>query len=158
MIVTIGMAQCAFGKVQDTLVTVGLGSCVGVVLYEPQSGLAGLAHVMLPEAHAQDELLPGKYADTAVAHLFSELLRQQVNRSAIRAKLAGGAQMFSSRSGIGHVRIGTRNVEAILAQLEQRQIPVIAADVGGSCGRTLSFVVATGVLTVQTALAGSREI
>jgi chemotaxis protein CheD len=158
MIVTIGMAQFALGAAQDTLVTVGLGSCVGVVLYDLHGTVAGLAHVMLPEGRATDELLPGKYADTAVKQLLSELLQRQVQRSRIRAKLAGGAQMFSGRSGIDHVRVGARNVEAVLAQLELHRIPVVAADVGGNCGRTLSFAVATATLTVQTAFTGNREI
>ena len=129
------------------LVAVGLGSCVGVALYEPRSRVAALAHVMLPDSRGQRKDL--RFADVAIPAAVEEMARLGAMPSRIRAVLAGGAAMFQFGPS-AHIRIGEQNIEACTRALQELSIPIIASDTGGSSGRTLSLVVATGEVYVKT--------
>jgi chemotaxis protein CheD len=132
----------------DVLVSLGLGSCVGVALIDRQAAVAGLAHVVLPESEGRDDA-PGKFADTAVPALLDAVVRLGARRARVEAVLVGGASMFSS-GGAG-LDIGRRNDEAVRAELAQLRIPVAAAETGGSQGRTMRVDVETGVVTAKAA-------
>jgi chemotaxis protein CheD len=132
----------------DELVSVGLGSCIGLALVCRRGRACGLAHVMLPESggHASDH--PAKYGDQAVPALVARLGRLGVSPVALEAILVGGAQMFVDAAGMG---IGARNDAAVRAALVRARIPVVAAATGGSTGRTIRVQVATGTVTVREA-------
>lgn len=141
----------------ETLVCYGLGSCIGVVLTDPVGRVSGMAHVVLPDSSmARVRDVPGKYADTAVPALVTEMLQCGANRNRLRARLAGGARMFSIGGAVPRLDVGSRNVEAVVQALDHLRIPVLAADTGGSHGRTVTLQVSTGRVTVSTVGQGER--
>ncbi|RIV29365.1 chemotaxis protein CheD [Alicyclobacillaceae bacterium I2511] len=153
-VIKIGIAEGGTVQAPNRLRTTGLGSCVGVVLYDPLTCIAGMVHVMLPSAHSCRELHPlhTKYADLAVPWLAEQVSNVGANPHRLVAKIAGGAQMFVYAGGADLMRIGPRNVEAVLQGLEELRIPLVAQDVGGKTGRTIEFDVITQNLWIQTAL------
>jgi chemotaxis protein CheD len=137
----------------DVLLSIGLGSCIGLALVDQRRGIAGLAHVMLPEALAGGGPV-GKFADLAVPELVAQTMALGSTRSMLKAVLVGGAQMFSL-GGSGALDIGVRNDAAVRAMLAKERIPVVAAETGGSKGRTIRVVPGGAVLSKE---AGGAEI
>lgn len=132
-----------------TLVSIGLGSCIGLALIDRARGIAGLAHVMLPQAPSDGAGgTPGKFADHAVPALLSELAPLGSRPGRLEAVLVGGAKMFSVGSSMD---VGARNDDAARAALAAARIPVRAADTRGSTGRTIRVDPATGIVTVKAA-------
>ena len=162
--IKVGVAEYAVAEGESTLVTSGLGSCVGIALVDADAGVAGLAHAMLPsgtdrETAATDggeDRPPGKYVDTAVPRLLDEMAEHGAVPSRIEARLAGGSAMFDFKSTDSGV--GERNVAAAETALDDHDIPIVAADVGGDHGRSLTFEVATGSLSVRRAHGDTRTI
>lgn len=159
-VVKVGIADLNIVQAPDTIRTSGLGSCVGIVLYDAAKQIAGLSHIMLPDSTLtkQKELNQLKYADTAIEILINKLLQQRVTKSSIKAKIAGGAQMFQHHAATDVMRIGPRNVEAVIEQLKLHRIPIIASDVGGNSGRTIEFDPQTSKLRVRTVNQGETFI
>ncbi|MFY4773909.1 chemotaxis protein CheD [Metabacillus sp. RGM 3146] len=159
-IIKVGIADLKVAKGSDRLRTSGLGSCVGLVLYDSFKKTAGLAHIMLPlSALAKNGILnPAKYADTAVEDLLKQLKSAGVQINGLKAKIAGGAQMFLVHKENEMMRIGPRNVEAVKEMLLRYRIPLVAEDVGGSNGRTIEFDPVTGFLAVKTVNKGTKWI
>ena len=149
-IVTVAIGQWAVAPAQTQIRTL-LGSCVGVVLYDRNSKLGGLAHVVLPTARGAVDH-PGKYADTAIPGVIAEFERRLGSRARMRltAKLAGGASMFQVNTPAeSNLNIGQRNQEAIEAILESLRIPVLARDLGGSTGRRLTLDTVSGIVAIK---------
>src|SRR5215207_9664103 len=117
------------------LVSLGLGSCIGLALVDKRAAVAGLAHVVLPSADGRDGS-PGKFADTAVEALVTDLLELGARRISLEAVLVGGASMFKFGGG-GGMEVGLRNDEAIRAELARLRIRIAATDTGGARGRTI---------------------
>lgn len=159
-VVKVGIADLNVVDAPDTIRTSGLGSCVGIVLYDPGKQIAGLSHIMLPDSTLtkQRELNQLKYADTAIQILIDKLIQQRVSKNSIKAKIAGGAQMFQHHAATDVMRIGPRNVDAVTEQLKLHQIPIIASDVGGNSGRTIEFDPQTSKLKVRTVNKGETFI
>lgn len=159
-VVKVGIADVKLVKAPDLIRTSGLGSCVGVVLYDLAREIAGLAHIMLPTSSLakQEEFNQAKYADTALVQLVSMLKEKGARTASLTAKIAGGAQMFQFTSGSDMMRIGPRNVEAVKSELEKLRIPILAEDVGGNSGRTIEFDPRKGSLMVRTVNKGTHEI
>jgi chemotaxis protein CheD len=147
----VGLGQIAASADPDeALCALGLGSCIGLIVVDPSARVAGMAHVMLPEAGITSTPGPaGKYADTAVPALLDAVGRLGAHPSRLVVKMAGGAQMFSGGSGGGVLNIGARNGVAVRAALARAGLRLRAADTGGSAGRTLEVVVGTGIVTVR---------
>ncbi len=150
--VHVGMAELVALRHPALLVTLGLGSCIGLVLYDEANRIAGLVHIMLPDSRqSRNETKPGKFADTALPALLAELNKLGASRSRLKAKMAGGAQMFNlPGSGQGLLAVGNRNIEATKNLLAQLNIPLVASDTGGNKGRSIEFSTETWVLTVKT--------
>ncbi|AXR78570.1 chemotaxis protein CheD [Natrarchaeobaculum sulfurireducens] len=149
--VQIGISELAVSDGDDTLKSYGLGSCIAIALYDPDSEIGGLAHAMLPDgdAVANSDRKPGKYADTAIRALLRRMVERGASYTSVEAKLAGGSDMFEFDSfGDG---VGERNAAAARAELEKLGVPVVAEDIGGQHGRTVKFTPGTGELVVKTA-------
>jgi chemotaxis protein CheD len=159
-IVKVGIADMNMVKVPDLIRTTGLGSCVGVVLYDQAREMAGMAHIMLPDSSLSrtEPLNKAKFANTAVKELFEVMVRSGARPAGIKAKIAGGAQMFQFSGSNEMMRIGPRNVDAVLLELKELRIPVIAQDVGGHSGRTIEFDPKTGLMQIRTVNKGNSEI
>ncbi|ELY44466.1 chemotaxis protein CheD [Natronorubrum sulfidifaciens] len=152
--VQVGISELAVSEGDDTLKSYGLGSCLAIALYDPDSGIGGLAHAMLPDGDAAEnsDRKPGKYADTAIRALLRRMVEDGASYIAVEAKLAGGSDMFEFESfGEG---VGQRNIAAARAELEKLGVPLVAEDVGGEHGRTVEFTPGTGTLVVKTANKG----
>jgi chemotaxis protein CheD len=130
------------------LASIGLGSCIGLVLLDETRPLAGLAHIMLPTSNGDLESPVGKFADRAVPALLASMAAIGASRSRLKAVLVGGAQMFSFGASSG-LDIGRRNDEATREALALAGITVQATATGGSKGRTVRVHVATGLVTVK---------
>lgn len=158
-VVKVGIADMNIVKSPDLIRTTGLGSCVGVVLFDEMKKTAGLLHILLPDSSAgrQKVLNPAKYADTGVYALLEQLKLEGVSPWRLKAKIAGGAQMFQLGPG-DTMRIGPRNVEAVKNELERLSIPLISEDTGGNNGRTIEFDPANCLLKIRTVNAGVTEI
>ena len=171
--IKVGVAEYAAADGAATLVTSGLGSCVGIALVDTNAEVTGLAHAMLPAADGRaeagrpdeadaaatdggDSSPRGKYVDTAVPALLDAMIEEGADPGRIEARLAGGSAMFDFSSGDGGV--GERNVAAAKAVLDEYGIPVIATDVGGDYGRSLTLESPSGSLSVRRAHGDTKEI
>jgi chemotaxis protein CheD len=134
-------------KGQDELVARGLGSCIGLALVDRAAGVAGLAHIVLPQASAGEAREIGKYADSAVPEIVSRMLRAGAVEHRIEAVLAGGARMFE----VGELDIGARNDAAVRAALTANRVKIRATATGGDRGRTIRVNPAAGAVTVKEA-------
>ncbi|KLU60393.1 chemoreceptor glutamine deamidase CheD [Peptococcaceae bacterium CEB3] len=157
-VINVGMADYKTASTPDILMTAGLGSCVGVCLHDPLLKVGGLAHIMLPKANGKTGDNPFKYADTAIALMLGEVLALGGMRGRLRAKMAGGAQMFSFPGKPPILKIGDRNAEAVAEELKHLGIPLVTFDTGGSFGRTIHFDLKTGELRVRTISHGEKII
>jgi len=153
-VIRVGMADLNVAEAQDSLRTTGLGSCVGIALYDPHTKVAGLAHIMLPTSTNPNEPNPAKYANTAVPLLLKRMEERGAIRRRIVAKLAGGAQMFTFAGQSDLMRIGPRNVDAVKQALATFAVPIRAEDTGGNCGRTIELYTLDGSLMIRTAKQG----
>jgi chemotaxis protein CheD len=135
------------------LVSLGLGSCIGLALIDRRMGVAGLAHVVLPQSQGHGAENPRKFADLAIPELLAELEELGARRIRLEAVLVGGASMFAvSAAGL---EVGQRNEAAVRELLAGLRIPVVASATGGSRGRTVRVDVASGGVTVREA--GGKE-
>lgn len=157
-VITVGMADYKTSKIPDILMTAGLGSCIGICVHDPVEKVGGMAHIMLPTANGNPGANPSKYADTAIELMVQDILSLGAKKTRLRAKIAGGAQMFSFPGKTNVLKIGDRNAEAVEAELKRLGIPLLVADVGGSFGRTIHFDVGTGDLKVRTINHGEKVI
>ena len=159
-IVKVGMADLNVASGGASLKTTGLGSCVGLTLFDPIRMIAGMAHIMLPssEIAREGQLNIAKYADTAIPELLRRVLELGADRRRLVAKLAGGAQMFAFAGGNDSLRIGPRNVESTKQALTGMGIPIVSEDTGGNFGRTVELSSQTGILYIRSVQHGVKEI
>jgi chemotaxis protein CheD len=130
------------------LASIGLGSCIGLVLLEGSRPLAGLAHIVLPSSGGGSAASVGKFADHAVPALIEQMTSIGASRSKLQAVLVGGAHMFALGS-TSSLDIGRRNEEAAREALTHAGVKVCAAATGGSKGRTVRVYVDGGLVTVK---------
>lgn len=159
-VVKVGMADLKVAAGGAILKTTGLGSCVGLTLFDERCKVAGMVHVMLPTSEIAREASfnIAKYADTSIPHLI-ELMRQEGAEPArFVAKMAGGAQMFAFTTGSDTMRIGPRNVESCKQMLKRFNIPLLSEDTGLNYGRTVEFNSMSGMLTIRSVQQGVKEI
>ncbi len=167
--ITVEMGETRVARAAgERLVALGLGACIGLCVYDPLARIAALVHIVLPQtlplsppSKAAANYFPplGRCADTAVAHVVEQITREGALRSRLCAAMAGGSHIFSHSTGSDAARsrleIGPRNVEAARAALDALGVPLLADDVGGTCGRTLTVCTGTGDVYVRRI--GSEE-
>ncbi|QXM06125.1 chemotaxis protein CheD [Crassaminicella indica] len=158
-IIKVGMADLNVTRGDGVLTTLGLGSCVGVTLYDPIKKVAGLAHIMLPSSKTiRNNTNPAKFADTGILLLLEKVLKLGASKSRLVSKLAGGAQMFSFSNKNDIMKIGERNALACKEMLNELKIPILAEDIGGNFGRTIELYADTGIIVVKTIGRGTKQI
>ncbi len=158
--VHVKIADLAVKKNSGVLVTFGLGSCVGITLYDPGTKVGGLAHVLLNDSvkfskPGDNSINPAKFADTAVPELIAKMSAQGARKSSLIAKIAGGASLFNFTTDSGSV--GEKNIEAVRDALKKEKIKISLEEVGGSCGRTLRLMVDTGEVSITTVGKGALK-
>jgi chemotaxis protein CheD len=143
--IKVGMADLKVCKCPDALTTLGLGSCVGVVLYDPVTKVSGLLHCMLPDStQIRNNSNLAKFADTGIDELIRQMVESGAMKSRLVAKIAGGAQMFAMTTTNDTLRVGERNAIAAKEKLNEYHIKLLAEDCGLNFGRTVEFYSETG--------------
>lgn len=159
VMIKVGMADLNIAKAPDNITTLGLGSCVGVTLYDPKTKIGGLAHVMLPSSEEiKNNSNKAKFADTALDVLIDKMVNAGANRRNLVAKMAGGAQMFNFNSQNDVLKIGERNAIASKKKLKELGIRILSEDTGGNYGRTIELNTENGDLLIKTIGHGTRVI
>lgn len=158
-LIKVGMADYKIGKDYDSLITLGLGSCVGIVLYDKFKKIGGMAHIMLPSSKdIKNNSNKAKFADTALNEMLNDMIRRGASKNRMIAKIAGGAQMFNISIKSDTLNIGRRNVEAVKTILSEYRITIISEDVLGNHGRTIEFNCTNGELSIKTIGKGKKII
>jgi chemotaxis protein CheD len=151
--INVGMGEIHVSKTSGTvLIAPGLGSCIGLVIYDPIQKVGGMAHVVLPDSSSakSNNSLAGKYADIAIPELLNKLYALGALKCNLIVKIAGGAQMFNLDRGGNILNIGVRNVTAVKEALAKERLEIKASDTGGNTGRTLKFDVSSGKIYVKS--------
>ncbi len=151
IMIKVGMADLNICSAPDSITTLGLGSCVGIILFDSTKKIAGMVHIMLPDSTKikNNENL-AKFADTGIDALIDKLVRAGASKIRLVAKIAGGAQMFAFSSNNDMLRIGERNIEASKQKLKSLGIRLLAEDTGLDYGRTIEFFPETGELHIKS--------
>jgi chemotaxis protein CheD len=153
--IIVRVADLQVGGAGDVLVTVGLGSCIAIVLHDAEACVGGMAHVLLPSpALTKLDGNPAKSPHTAVPRLLELMAGRGASPRRITARLAGGASMFAALAPPGTIQMGERNVVASRQVLNAQGIPVVGEAVGGDYGRTIRLDVAEGSLEVRSVAHG----
>jgi chemotaxis protein CheD len=150
--IVIGISDQSISKSPDTLVTYALGSCIGISLFDESTGIGGLSHIMLPYSSLiqNGNIDRNKFADTAIEDMVDAMVLMGANRTLIKAKIAGGANMFKIADDSVIGSIGDRNIESVRNELMRLGIPLVAEDIGADYGRTVFFELETGKVRVQS--------
>lgn len=142
------MAEYAISSSPDVLITIGLGSCVGIALYDKRTKIGGLVHIMLPQN--KKNLKPAKYADTGIPYMIEKMEKQGAKKRRMVAKIAGGAQMFSMGGEDSGLKVGERNIIKVKDVLKEENIDIIGEDVGKNYGRTMKFYTDSGKVLITS--------
>ncbi len=157
ILVRLGVIAIASGG--ETLVALGLGSCVAVLLHDQELQVGGLAHVLLPsQSLSRDRSNPARTADTAIPAIAEQMRQRGASSQRLVARMVGGASMFADLLAAGTVHVGERNVAACRLALRREGIPVIAEAVGGNHGRSVWFDVGRGLVTVRSVHGGTTTL
>lgn len=149
--IKVGMADLKVCKAPDSVTTLGLGSCIGIAIVDPQTKIGGLAHIMLPDSSAiKNNTNVAKFADTGIEELVKQMAAAGANKSRMVAKIAGGAQMFAATTKNDLMRVGERNAAASKEKLKQLGIKLLAEDTGENYGRTVEFYPETGDFLIKS--------
>ena len=150
--IKIGISDLNIAKKGDVLVTYALGSCVGICLYDGVHKVAGLSHIMLPTSQGFNPVGNQiyKFADLAIPQLIKKMEQAGAKKICMKAKIAGGAQMFASVNNSTLANIGQRNVIEVKKILQQLNISIIAEDTGKNYGRTQYFNSADGSMRIKS--------
>jgi chemotaxis protein CheD len=155
--VPVGIGECVVrSRGQEHIVAHGLGSCLGISVYDPKSGTAAMLHALLPSTPQPGEV-PTRYVETGIEYLVKELTRLNVPPAKAIWKMAGGARVLTipGRDSFG---IGARNVDAARQAFARYGLRVAADDVGGKTGRTMQLDVETGRVTVRMVGGVARDL
>jgi len=153
-IITVGIGEYAIAEGDKKITTVGLGSCVGIIIYDHIKNIHGLSHIMLPEMGIKQDRI-GKYANTAIPKMIEDLEKKGAFKINMKAKIAGGASVFAFKQDT--LKIGERNITAVKKILRELNIKIEAEDVGGNRGRTIIFNPKTRELTIRMVKKGPND-
>ena len=150
-VIKVGMADFNICKEPDIITTLGLGSCIGIALYDPTTKIGGLAHIMLPDSTTlRNNQNKAKFADTGIEELVNKMVKAGANRRKLVAKIAGGAKMFEI-TGVSNLgNIGERNAQASKDKLKQLGIPLRGSDTGANYGRTVELDTTNGKFSIKS--------
>ncbi|MCE5220790.1 MAG: chemotaxis protein CheD [Clostridium sp.] len=157
--IKVGIADLNLVLDPGSIMTIGLGSCIGIALYDKTLKVAGLAHIMLPDStQFKSNTNPMKFADLAIPMLIEKMEEQGCKKRNLIAKIAGGASMFnfSDKSIISD--IGKRNGEAVKKTLKDEAIPIVAEEIGGNKGRTMIVQANDGKVVLKVVGHGIIEL
>jgi chemotaxis protein CheD len=153
-IITVAPGEHEITSAKDEIVATVLGSCVSVCMRDPQAGVGGLNHFLLPKNNGGDANAGERYGDTAMEVLINGLLKRGARRANLEAKVFGGARVLS---GATMLAIGDGNIAFVTEFLKREGIPVVSKDVGGNRSRRIHYQPATGRAWVQHVQSTARD-
>lgn len=149
--IRVGIADSAIVSSPDRLITMGLGSCIGIAIYDRVKKIAGLVHIMLPDSKQFKNIVnPLKYADLGIESLVNQMIENGCRKENMTAKIAGGASMFNFPDKKIISDIGKRNSLAVVEIINKLSIPIIGQEVGGNKGRTMIFESEDGSVLIKS--------
>ncbi|CAE6491887.1 MAG: chemotaxis protein CheD [Candidatus Nitrosotenuis sp.] len=150
-IVEVPMGGLLLTTKEKSILQTFVGSCVAICLYDSVAGVAGMAHIMLPKNNTQNPKPEpeGKFADVAMQTLLDKLIASGANIARLKAKMAGGANVFQNESKSNMFNIGMRNVETIKTILAEKKIQLVSEDVGSKHGRWVIFDLDSGQMKIK---------
>ncbi len=143
-------------KQEESLVTYSLGSCIGLVIYDPGVKVGGILHYMLPESSIdkqKSETKPYMFADSGIPKLFKAAYRLGAVKQRMNIYTAGGAQILDQK---GFFNIGNRNYMALKKIFFKNNVMIDQKNIGGNVNRTVRIEIATGDIYIKTS--GSKEV
>lgn len=153
--IKVGISDYKVSESPDKLITLGLGSCVGIAIYDQITRVGGLSHIMLPDSSFFNrDIKPEKFANLAIPKMVEEITKGESTENLV-AKIAGGSSMFNFTDTKMNTNIGERNIVAVKAKLKEMGIPILASHTGGKIGRTMIVNLDTFNINIMTA---SKEI
>ena len=157
--VLVRVADLQTGGADDVLVTIGLGSCVAIMLHDAEARIGGLAHVLLPSpALSRADGNPAKFPQSAVPRLLELMRAAGARPERVTGRLAGGASMFAMLAPLGTLQMGERNLVAARQALSSNGVRLIGEAVGGDFGRTVRLRVRDGAVEVRTVAHGVKHL
>ncbi len=153
----VGVADMKVSNSQtESIITYSLGSCIGVVIYDPVVKVGGILHYMLPESSIDKEKAaarPYMFADSGIPRLFKAAYQLGAAKQRIKVYIAGGAEILDQS---GFFNIGKRNYMALKKMFFKNNVMINKQDVGGNTNRTVRIEIATGDIYVKTS--GGKEV
>jgi chemotaxis protein CheD len=134
----------------DEVITHALGSCLGLMVYDPVARVGGLLHAMLPLAKINPqkaEANPYMFVDTGVVRLFKEVYSIGGKKSRLLVKAAGCGSPIGNNEMF---KIGERNYTVLKKLLWKNNVLLDAEDVGGTVSRTVHFHISTGKIFIKS--------
>ncbi|AAK80180.1 chemotaxis protein CheD [Clostridium acetobutylicum] len=157
--IRVGIADLNTAFSPNRIITVGLGSCIGIAIYDSKNKLGGLSHIMLPDSTQFSKVTnPYKFADLAIPILIKKMEGMGANIRNMKAKIAGGASMFNFSDKNMNMDIGNRNGISVKKVLKELNVPLLSQDIGGNKGRTMIFNTLDGSVDIRTVGMGIRKI
>lgn len=153
-IITVAPGEHEITSAKDEIVATVLGSCISVCMRDPQAGVGGLNHFLLPKNNGSDANAGERYGDTAMEVLINGLLKRGARRPHLEAKVFGGARVLS---GATMLAIGDGNIAFVTEFLKREGIPIVSKDVGGNRSRRIHYQPATGRAWVQHVQSTARD-
>ncbi len=158
-IIEVGMAEMRISSAPGVMVTRGLGSCVGITLYDPIKKIGALAHPMLPDIDkARVKSNPAKFVNSVIDMMVKEFTSKGCKIHSLKAKVFGGGHMFSAIPYDSPFNIGIKNVNKVKEVFNSLKIKIVAEDTGGNYGRTIEFDLSTGLVKVRTLFHGEKRL
>ncbi|NLT13242.1 MAG: chemotaxis protein CheD [Clostridiales bacterium] len=148
----VDIAMMKVARAPEQLYSLGLGSCIGVAIYDPVVRVGGLIHILLPtrQGFENGNHARTKFADSGITDLVEALVKAGASKTRMKAKMAGGASMFITNGTSSVHEVGKRNIQSSRETLKRLGVELVAYDTGGNKGRTIYFNIETGQLTIKT--------
>lgn len=147
--IEVSMGEAVVSQNDQTTFVTFVGSCIALCMYDRSVKIGGMAHIMLPEGHDKTNMHRGKYANEAVENLLEVMTVRGAKHDRIKAKMIGGAKIFSTAERNGLFSIGMRNITAVRNTLQQKGIVLVAEETGMNHGRHVKFDIETGNILIS---------
>lgn len=158
-LIEVNMAAMEISQAPGRLITRGLGSCLGITLYDPVKKIGGMVHPMLPDIEkARIKSNPSRFVNSAIRNLIEELDKRGCVRNQLVAKVFGGAHMFGFVTSDSILNVGQKNIEMAQMVFKEMDIKIAVQEIGGSFGRTIELFLETGKVLVKTVSWGEKEV
>lgn len=143
---------------EEVLITYSLGSCIGVLVYDPVVKVGGLLHYMLPDSELDKEKAaknPHMFGDTGIPSLFKATYALGAKKHRMKVVVVGGAQILDQK---GFFNIGKRNHMILRKMFFKNNVMVNHEEVGGNVNRTIRIEIGSGDIYLKTSGKGESKL